>query len=164
MTFVTRRTGRRILPVVAAVMILAGARGAAAQTIPSDSDASPRVGVTLSPDLFKVETPAPVPNLRNVAPLRLRDVTPLLDDSRSGRETVRAGARGTMTPPKRERSLGRQILGGAAGGVGGFFGGGFLGAKIEGDRCDCDDPGLMGFLIGAPIGALVGAILGVKFL
>ena len=163
MTFVKTQTGRRILPAVAAVLLLAGARGAAAQTMPADSDATPRVGVTLSPDLFKVETPGPAPNLRTVAPLKLRDAAPLLDDSRSSRETLRAGARGVMTPPRRERSLGRQILGGAAGGVGGFFGGGFLGAKIEGDRCDCDDPGLMGFLIGAPIGALVGAILGVKF-
>jgi hypothetical protein len=172
MAFVKTQTGRWILPAFATVLLLAGPRGAAAQTNPADSDGTTRVGVTLSRDLFKAEPPAPVPKLRHatplelrtVAPLNLRDIAPQLDDSRPGRETVRAGARGTMTPPRRERSLTRQILGGAAGGVGGFFGGGFLGAKIEGDRCDCDDPGLMGFLIGAPIGALVGAILGVKFL
>ena len=34
---------------------------------------------------------------------------------------------------------------------------------VEGDRCNCDDPGLMGALIGAPVGAAIGAILGVKF-
>jgi hypothetical protein len=163
MAFVKTQTGRWMLPAFATVLFLAGPRGAAAQTIPADADGPPRVGVTLSPDLFKVEPPAPAPTLRHITPPELRDIAPRLDDSRPGRETVRAGSRGTMTPPRRERSLTRQILGGAAGGVGGFFGGGFLGAKIEGDRCDCDDPGLMGFLIGAPIGALVGAILGVKF-
>ena len=63
----------------------------------------------------------------------------------------------------RQRSTTRKVLGGIIGGVGGFFGGAFLGAAIEGDRCHCDDPGLMGFLIGAPIGAPAGAILGVKF-
>jgi len=62
----------------------------------------------------------------------------------------------------RQRSVGRKILGGAIGGVGGFFAGGYLGAAIDGE-CDCDDPGFKGFLIGAPIGAIVGAILGVKF-
>jgi hypothetical protein len=66
------------------------------------------------------------------------------------------------TEPRR-RSVGRKILGGALGGVGGFFAGGYLGAAIEGDDCHCDDPGLKGALIGAPIGAAVGAILGVTF-
>ena len=63
-----------------------------------------------------------------------------------------------QTTGGRERSFGRKIAGGAIGGVGGFFGGGYLG---DGE-CDCDDPGFKGFLIGAPIGAVVGAILGVK--
>ena len=63
----------------------------------------------------------------------------------------------------RERSGWRKVGGAAAGGVGGFFLGGFLGAKIDGP-CDCDDPGFKGFLIGAPIGAIVGAILGAHFL
>jgi hypothetical protein len=62
------------------------------------------------------------------------------------------------------RSKKRALAGAIAGGAGGFFASGFLGAHIEGDRCDCDDPGVRGFLIGAPIGALVGAIAGGKFL
>ncbi len=65
---------------------------------------------------------------------------------------------------RRERSTRRKVLGAIVGGVGGFFGGMFLGAAIEGDRCDCDDPGLVGALIGAPIGGAAGGILGYKFL
>lgn len=71
---------------------------------------------------------------------------------------------GAPSSQPRPRSTTRKILGGVAGGVGGFFLGGYLGAKIEGDSCDCDDPGFKGFLIGLPIGAGVGAILGAKFL
>jgi len=67
-------------------------------------------------------------------------------------------------PPGRSRSLKRKVLGAAAGAVGGFFAGGFLGAAIEGDRCNCDDPGFTGFVIGAPVGAVVGGVLGAKFL
>lgn len=62
------------------------------------------------------------------------------------------------------RSTWRKVAGGVVGGVGGFFGGGYLGAAIEGDRCNCDDPGLKGFVVGAPIGALIGGILGAKFI
>jgi len=71
-------------------------------------------------------------------------------------------ANGALQPVPRRKSVGRRIVGGALGGVGGFFAGGYLGAKIDG-RCDCDDPGFKGFLIGAPIGGVVGAILGAKF-
>jgi hypothetical protein len=62
--------------------------------------------------------------------------------------------------PSRERSWGWKVLGGAIGGVGGLFAGGYIGAALEPD-CHCDDPGLIGALIGAPIGAAVGATLGV---
>jgi hypothetical protein len=58
------------------------------------------------------------------------------------------------------RSKKRIIAGAIAGMVGGFFGGGFFGSHIEGDRCNCDDPGVRGFLIGA----VTGSILGAKFL
>jgi hypothetical protein len=56
----------------------------------------------------------------------------------------------------------RKLAGGILGALGGFFAGGFLGAKIEGD-CACDDPGLRGFQIGAPVGAVAGGILGAWF-
>jgi len=64
---------------------------------------------------------------------------------------------------RQNRPLVQRILWTTAAGAGGFFGGGFLGAAIEGDSCDCDDPGFQGFLIGAPIGAAVGSILGWRF-
>ena len=67
-------------------------------------------------------------------------------------------------PGGRGRSKKRIVAGAIVGSVGGFFAGGFLGAHIEGDRCDCDDPGVRGFLIGAPSGALAGGIFGAKFL
>ena len=54
----------------------------------------------------------------------------------------------------------KRTFAGIAGGVAGFFAGGIIGAKLEGD-CACDDPGLLGAVIGAPIGAAVGAIIGV---
>lgn len=79
------------------------------------------------------------------------------------------GSNGSRQAPRsnrsgaRPRSKKRIVAGAIAGGVGGFFAGGFLGAHIEGDRCDCDDPGVRGFLTGAPIGAVAGAIAGAKF-
>ena len=75
-------------------------------------------------------------------------------------EPSRSAQTGASTRP---RSIGRKVLGAAVGATGGFFLGGFLGAKIEGP-CDCDDPGFKGALIGAPIGAVSGGILGYKFL
>ena len=74
------------------------------------------------------------------------------------------GARAATQQGGRRRSKKRIIAGAIVGSVGGFFAGGFLGAHIEGDRCDCDDPGVRGFLIGAPIGALAGGIFGARFL
>jgi hypothetical protein len=66
--------------------------------------------------------------------------------------------------PRSERGLGRRVFGAVVGAAGGFFGGGYLGATIEGDRCHCDDPGLKGAVIGAPIGSVVGGILGWRYL
>lgn len=51
----------------------------------------------------------------------------------------------------RSRSIGRKVIAGVLGGVGGFFVGGMVGAAIEGNSCACDDPGLTGVVIGAPI-------------
>jgi hypothetical protein len=69
-------------------------------------------------------------------------------------------------PPlaSRERSTRQKVFGAIVGGVSGFFGGMFLGAAIEGDRCNCDDPGLLGALIGSPVGGVAGAVLGYKVL
>jgi hypothetical protein len=47
--------------------------------------------------------------------------------------------------------------------VGGAFAGGYLGAALEPD-CNCDDPGLQGFLIGFPVGGAVGGVLGGLYL
>ena len=63
-----------------------------------------------------------------------------------------------------QRSIGRKIAGGAIGGVGGFFAGGYIGAAIDGDCGGCDDPGLVGFAIGFPVGGVVGGVLGGLFL
>jgi hypothetical protein len=76
----------------------------------------------------------------------------------------KAGAPRSNRSGTRGRSKKRIVAGAIAGSVGGFFAGGFLGAHIEGDRCDCDDPGVRGFLIGAPIGAVAGGIFGAKVL
>ena len=65
-----------------------------------------------------------------------------------------------MGPFIRTRGSFKQHVFATIGAVAGLFGGGYLGVKIEGDRCHCDDPGLAGFLIGAPIGAIVGGIAG----
>src|SRR6185295_7690787 len=45
-------------------------------------------------------------------------------------------------------------------GLAGFWFGGKVGATLEGN-CSCDDPGLKGFMIGAPIGAATGVTLGI---
>jgi hypothetical protein len=95
---------------------------------------------------------------RIVLPLNIAGVGIPLD-------TRGLGVNSQQPPPAdRARSIRRKILGGIVGGVGGFFGGMFLGAAIEGDRCDCDDPGLVGALIGAPVGAVAGGMLGYTFL
>ncbi len=84
---------------------------------------------------------------------------------------VQKGARraSTVQPPagqprSRRASVKKGLQRAAAGaalGLGGFYLGGILGARIEGHSCVCDDPGLKGFVIGAPIGAVVGAVAGV---
>jgi len=73
------------------------------------------------------------------------------------------GAQGTSSRQS-PRGPVRKVFGALVGAAGGFFAGGYLGAAIEGDRCNCDDPGLKGALIGAPIGAVAGGILGSRYL
>jgi hypothetical protein len=67
--------------------------------------------------------------------------------------------RGTMS--RARPGAGARTAAVAAGIVGGFFLGGYVGAKIEKQYwdCNCDDPGLKGFLIGAPTGAALGGVL-----
>jgi hypothetical protein len=77
-----------------------------------------------------------------------------LTGARSARPRPPAGRASVKTGVKR-------ALVGAAMGFGGFMAGGLIGARIEGNSCACDDPGLKGFVIGAPIGAVVGAVIGV---
>jgi len=76
----------------------------------------------------------------------------------------RALVPGRQNSAPSRRGVGRAILGGAVGAVGGLFTGGYLGAKIEGNSCHCDDQGLTGALIGAPIGTIAGAVLGARYL
>jgi hypothetical protein len=92
---------------------------------------------------------------------RLATIVP---DDAGAAEAQRPPVQGAQPPRPRSRGVTRKILGGVAGGVGGMFLGGYLGAKIEGDGCNCDDPGFQGFVIGLPIGAGVGAFLGATWL
>src|SRR5688500_9714144 len=68
-----------------------------------------------------------------------------------------------ITTGQRQRSTARKVFGGLLGAAAGFLGGGYLGARIDGECGGCDDPGLKGAVIGAPIGAIVGAIVGAKW-
>lgn len=72
-----------------------------------------------------------------------------------------AGAHPPLRRSKVKQGVKRALVGAAAG-FGGFMAGGLIGARIEGTRCGCDDPGLLGFVIGAPIGAVIGAVIGVS--
>ena len=92
----------------------------------------------------------------------IRDSLSRVDYGRIAGQSVRSASL-QSAPSGRKRSVARRILGGAIGATGGLFAGGYLGAVIEGDRCNCDDPGLMGALIGAPVGAVTGGILGALF-
>lgn len=53
---------------------------------------------------------------------------------------------------------GWRVLVTALAGMGGFYAGGAIGARIEGPCGGCDDPGFKGAIIGAPIGAAAAAI------
>jgi len=52
-----------------------------------------------------------------------------------------------------------KAMGAIAGALGGFLAGGLIGASLD-RHCGCDDPGVNGFVIGAPIGAIAGGVLG----
>jgi hypothetical protein len=103
-------------------------------------------------------------------PYRARAAAPDLRStvfSLNNRDAARLGERPAPAPQTgtgNKRSVRRKVLGAIVGATAGLFAGGYLGAIIEGDRCDCDDPGLVGALIGAPVGTVAGGILGYKFL
>ena len=98
--------------------------------------------------------------VRSAGPLRqsiarITSITPI-------RETpVRQALRRVPSHPLPSGSQRRHAFA-MIGAIGGLLAGGFIGAKIEGDNCRCDDPGLSGFVIGAPIGAIVGGLIGDK--
>jgi hypothetical protein len=71
-----------------------------------------------------------------------------------------AGAKRRATQQVSYSTPGLRALTAFALGLGGLVVGGRIGAAIEGDSCRCDDPGIKGFVIGAPIGAAIGAIIG----
>ena len=102
--------------------------------------------------------PESPPPLLLSRPSGLLRVPPAIELERKAPSLARQNA------PSSRRGVGRVILGGAVGAVGGLFAGGYLGAVIEGDGCHCDDPGLKGALIGAPVGTVAGAILGALYL
>ena len=137
-----------VLSVAVALAGVVTARDVHAQTT------SERVLTPVSRGSFPAAPQAEVPGLPQ--PGSIRRSLERLDYKSLTLEEVQA------QPPCR-RPVGRKILGGALGAVGGFFAGGYIGAKIDGDCGGCDDPGFLGAVIGAPIGAVVGGILGAKF-
>jgi hypothetical protein len=83
-----------------------------------------------------------------------------------GIATDHRGSSGQWSPvaPRgvRPRSISRKVVFGLLGAAGGFLIGGTIGARIEGNSCACDDPGMKGWIIGAPVGAIFGGFFGVK--
>ena len=90
-------------------------------------------------------------------------------DSRTFRRSIAAVTFDTTSAAKQSSSvqpvhragkmgIGQRVVWTSLAGLGGFFAGGYIGAAIEGDRCNCDDPGLQGALIGMPIGTAAAAI------
>lgn len=142
---------RAVLQSVVVVVVLAGV--AATEVEAQSINSAPRT----SPGDARVSAGASLSNvsLRNaIAPIVSAGVEP----------TAVASQSAARVQPQRSKSPWRRVAGAAVGGVGGFFGGLFLGAAIEGDGCHCDDPGLKGAIIGAPIGAVAGGILGGLYL
>ena len=143
--------------VSAVFLLLVGPPEAAAQDMQSGPGNAFASSVTLaearrSPalDLSRWTGPSALPEMA-IAPQWL---TPQLRVRLSGQSAA---------PPNKRTPM-RIFLGAAVGATAGLFAGGYAGAWIEGDSCNCDDPGLMGALIGAPIGAVAGGILGGFFL
>jgi hypothetical protein len=121
------------------LLSLAAVAPAYAQT--ADSASKPHLNIQEATRMAVTEQSRPAP---------ARD-----EKSRAHAKAVTPGAAG-------DRSKGERAAWAALGALGGFFGGMGLGAAIEGDRCNCDDPGVVGALIGAPAGAITGGIVAWK--
>ncbi len=145
----SRLSPRTALLAVYVLLVLGGAGSATAQTQPDRQAA-----VSRSSLFERIDAPRPLASLLTSA-LTSSLVTRAFEPSLLRRMPQ---APVIEEDGRRERSIGRKILGASIGALGGFFGGGYLGAAIEGDRCQCDDPGLKGAVIGAPIGAAVLAL------
>jgi hypothetical protein len=130
---------KRFVIVALVAAVLAPAERAFAQAGPTPAD--------------RLAMPAAGPLSTAVARVRFDSV----GDSRAGATAQRSIAR----PAAPKNNVAGKVVMATLGGVGGFFGGGYVGAKLEGP-CSCDDPGLKGAIIGAPIGAIVGAVVGWK--
>jgi hypothetical protein len=77
---------------------------------------------------------------------------PVLKSGQPGGKVV-----GHFAGPSRQKPDRALVV--ALGVVGGLVGGAYIGARIEGTGCQCDDPGLKGAMIGVPVGAIAGGVL-----
>ena len=117
--------------------------------------AIPTVALAGNPEPLAPANPAAIPAAdRPIATAALRQAA-----SQDFVGAQRPGYPLATRSASRKGRVARKVIGGVIGGVGGFFLGGVVGSKLEPD-CGCDDPGLKGFLIGAPIGAAAGAVIG----
>jgi hypothetical protein len=118
-----------------------------------------QTGVIASPETVRKSINREVarPRLVNVSKVPSQSPT-----SRISTETTAPPGFQLMGPVIGRRGSFKQQVFATIGAVAGLFGGGYLGVKIEGDRCHCDDPGLAGGLIGASIGAIVGGVVGFR--
>src|SRR3990172_2904775 len=73
--------------------------------------------------------------------------------------TARGGAQEPVTMASESGRLAGQILAGGAGSLAGTFALAMIGSRLEGDDCNCDDPGLMGAIFGGLAGATIGAAI-----
>ena len=120
-------------------------------------------GTTFAQEPNRVSPPIPTAEVR-LTTENVRKVLSTISDRPRLLPPQSWNASVQSTDAPRPSRTGRKIALGILGGVGGFFGGGYLGAKLERafHDCNCDDPGLQGVQIGAPVGAILGAIAGVK--
>ena len=146
-----------VLVIAAATQLLVFGSTASAQV-----SERPAAAQHSSTHLFEMALRQDASRRTTQAPQPIRDSLSTMDFGRYSAPEL-SGVPVQSPAPGRKRSVGRRILGGAIGATGGLFAGGYLGAAIEGDRCNCDDPGLVGALIGAPVGAVVGGFLGALF-